>query len=180
LPAADAQRPAAVVHGPVRDPRHQPQRAHGVEAAVVEALLDHLRMGAEHPHHGVAAQGAGESVPAEAAEHDTGHRQHGAHGSPKIIPAATAMIVTGIGVTATTAYSAMNANGPHSPSSAMRACRASREGSRTFRASQTIVSRTSTSRTLRSTEPQGTPERSRQVSGGVLGGGFSVSGIPRS
>src|SRR5699024_5705893 len=77
-------------------------------------------------------------------------------------------------------YSAMNANGPHSPSSAMRACRASREGSRTFRASQSIVSRTSTSRTLRSTEPQGTPERSPEVAGGVLGGGFSVSGIPRS
>src|SRR5699024_12471003 len=96
------------------------------------------------------------------------------------LPSVTDVVVVVIVFTDPTAYSAMIAYCPQRPSAANRACRYSREGRRTFRASQTIVSRTSTSRTLRSTEPQGTPERSRQVSGGVLGGGFAVSGIPRS
>src|SRR5699024_285111 len=104
-------------------------------------------------------------------------------GIPNTRPPVTAMMVTGIGVRATSAYSTTKAATPHIPSPAISACRVPRSGRRTLKANHSIVTSVSTRAMLRRIEPQGVPSRSRvrrasRVSDGVVAGVGSVgSGI---
>ena len=98
--------------------------------------------------------------------------------APKSTPAVTAMIVTGMGVSATAAYSTVNASQLHQPKPSSWARSSSTPGRRTVSASHTNAATTRTRAAVRRIDTPRCPVRAGRVEAAPESrGGTAVEGI---